>query len=312
MRVLTFGETMALTRSRDVGPISHSADLRLGIGGSESNVAIALRRLGVPVTWVGRVGADGFGELVRRELRAEGIDARVICDETAPTGLMVKERRTPDAGRVWYYRSGSAGSRLHPADITDGDIADASLVHLTGITPALSESARDTTFDVVARARAAGVTVSFDLNYRRALWSPDEAGAVYRELIPLADIVFGGDEELAMAVGAGSPEQLAERVLDAGAGEAVVKLGADGALDAGTGTLLRVPAVKVTVVDSVGAGDGFVAGYLAEYLAGADLTTRLSTATAVGAFACTGEGDWESLPRRDELGLLGADEPVIR
>nr|WP_261977836.1 PfkB family carbohydrate kinase [Gordonia sp. NB41Y] len=181
-----------------------------------------------------------------------------------------------------------------------------------GYHPGSLGDARDTTFDVVARARAAGVTVSFDLNYRRALWSPDEAGAVYRELIPLADIVFGGDEELAMAVGAGSPEQLAERVLDAGAGEAVVKLGADGALDAGTGTLLRVPAVKVTVVDSVGAGDGFVAGYLAEYLAGADLTTRLSTATAVGAFACTGEGDWESLPRRDELGLLGADEPVIR
>lgn len=109
--VVTMGETMALMKAESSGPLAHVASLSLGMGGAESNFAIALRRLGTSVTWAGRVGADSLGEMVLRELAAEAINTLVSRDHTAPTGLMIKERRTAEAVKVWYYRKGSAGSR---------------------------------------------------------------------------------------------------------------------------------------------------------------------------------------------------------
>lgn len=194
-RVATLGETMALVRSRDIGSLRHASDLALGVGGAESNVAIALRRLGLDVTWLGRVGDDSLGERVVREIRAEGVDARAVVDAGAPTGLMLKERPHPTSTRVLYYRSGSAGSRLSPSDLPDGWIEQADLLHLTGITALISESARETLSVAIDRARAAGVVVTFDINYRSSLAAPAVAGPWLREVAERADIVFGGAEE---------------------------------------------------------------------------------------------------------------------
>jgi 2-dehydro-3-deoxygluconokinase len=266
--VLTFGETMALMRADQVGPLAHASTMSLGIGGSESNVAIGLQRLGVQAVWCGRIGADSLGQLVEREIRAEGVDVRIAVDPSAPTGLMIKERRTPDAQRVSYYRAGSAGSRIASTDIDEQLIAEAGLLHVSGITPALSAQAEATLRHAIDVARTAGVPVSFDLNFRGNLWSAEGAGSVYRDIIPLADIVFAGEDEAAIAVGAGEPEDLARRIADLGPGQAVIKLGADGALALIDGTVFRQPAVPVSVVDTVGAGDAFVAGYLAELMEG--------------------------------------------
>ena len=161
-------------------------------------------------------------------------------------------------------------------------------------------------------ARAAGVPVSFDLNYRSNLWSAEGAGNFYRSIIPLADIVFAGDHEAAIAVGDAEPEQLARRIAAMGPSQAIIKLGPDGALALVDGDLYRQPAVAVDVVDTVGAGDAFVAGYLAEFVGGTSPITRLRTAVATGAFACLVPGDWEGFPRRSELPLLEAKEPVSR
>lgn len=311
--VLTFGETMALMRADQIGPLAHASTMSLGIGGSESNVAIGLRRLGVQSVWCGRIGADSLGQLVEREIRAEGVEARIILDEAAPTGLMIKESRTPSVQRVSYYRSDSAGSRISPGDLDEELISSAGLLHLTGITPALSESARATIFEAIATAKAAKVPVSFDLNYRAKLWSREEARDVYREIIPLADIVFAGDDEAAIAAGAESdPEDLAQRLAQYGPQQSIIKLGAAGAIALIDGQLYRQPPVVVEVVDTVGAGDAFVAGYLAEFMNHASPSTRLQTAAATGAFACLVPGDWEGFPRREELSLLRANEPVHR
>ncbi|MEO5318991.1 sugar kinase [Arthrobacter sp. CC3] len=310
--VLTFGETMALMRADQVGPLAHASTMSLGIGGSESNVAIGLQRLGVQSVWCGRVGADSLGQLVEREIRAEGVDVRAAVDPTAPTGLMVKERRTPVTQRVSYYRAGSAGSRIAPADVDELLIAQAALLHVSGITPALSRQAETTISYAIAAARAAGVPVSFDLNFRSNLWSRDGAAGAYRNIIPLADIVFAGDDEAAIAVGTGEPEDLARRLADLGPGQAIIKLGAEGALALIDGQVFRQEAVSVEAVDTVGAGDAFVAGYLAEYVSGRGPEERLRTAAATGAFACLVPGDWEGFPRRDELTLLDAKEPVSR
>jgi 2-dehydro-3-deoxygluconokinase len=311
--VLTIGETMALMSADKPGPLAHASTLSLGIGGAESNVAIGLARLGVPVHWLGRVGDDPLGHLVTREIRAEGVEVHAVVDGGAPTGLMIKERRTTTSQSVSYYRAGSAGSRLAPSDLSDDLLVGAALLHLTGITPALSASARAAVLDAVVRARAAGVLVSFDLNYRSALWSKPEAAEFYRALLPSIDLVFAGDDEARLAVGDDAePGDLARALVDAGAGAAVVKLGAEGAIAFAEGRLVAMPAVRIIPVDTVGAGDAFVAGYLAEYLAGSDTDACLALAVATGAFVCLVPGDWEGLPRREELGLLSARDAVSR
>jgi len=311
--VVTFGETMALMSPDHPGPLAHASTLRLGIGGSESNMAIGLQRLGVQAVWCGRVGADSLGELVSREIRAEGVDVRLTVDDSAPTGLMIKERRTPAMQRVNYYRTGSAGSRFSAADLDHDLIRNAALLHLTGITPALSGQAAAAVFEAVATAKAANIPVSFDLNYRAKLWSPREAATVYCEILPLVDIVFAGHDEAEIAVGqAADPGELALRLAGLGPRQAVIKLGAEGALALVDGDVYCQPAVEVTVVDTVGAGDAFVAGYLAEFVNHESPETRLRTGAATGAFACLVPGDWEGFPRRDELLLLASNEPVRR
>jgi 2-dehydro-3-deoxygluconokinase len=311
--VLTFGETMGLFRDPQPGMLALSRSVQLGMGGAESNVAIALKRLGTPVTWLGRVGRDSLGDLIQRELAAEGVNTIITVDDDAPTGLMIKERRMATATRVWYYRAGSAGSRLEPSDILADVIRQAGVLHVTGITPALSESAAQATRHAMLLARDAGVLVSFDLNYRSQLWKAEAARRSYRELIALADIVFAGEDEAEIAVG--RTESVAEtaRLLgELGPREVIIKLGGRGCFARVDGVSYDQAAFSVSVVDTVGAGDGFVAGYLSEVHRGSPVAVRLLTAVSVGAFACTVAGDWEGMPLRSELGLLVATEPVIR
>lgn len=310
--LVTLGETMALFRATEVGSIAQVSDFALAIGGAESNVAIGVRRLGGRATWIGRVGADGLGERVTRELNAEQLEVHAIVDSGARTGLMVKERRTPDATRVTYYRAASAGSRLDPADLDPAIIEAAGVLHLSGITPALSPTAAATTRAAAAIATAAGVPVSFDVNHRSTLWPAEEAAEVYRELAALSTIVFAGEDEAALLVGDGSPAELAARIAALGASQVVIKLGPEGCVALIDGRTIEMPAVRITPVDTVGAGDAFVAGYLTELLAGESPEMRLSTAVRTGAFACLGPGDWESYPRRAELGLLDGGDPVAR
>lgn len=311
--VVTLGETMGLMKAETPGPLAQVHSLSLGMGGSESNFAIALRRLGTSVTWVGRVGDDSLGELVLRELAAEGVVVDPLRDASAPTGVMIKERRTMEHLKVWYYRTGSAGSRLCVEDVPVERITKARLLHLTGITPALSASAAEAAQYALDVARRAGVPVSFDLNYRAALWPEEKAGEVFRKFISQADIVFAGDDEAAIAVGTtGDSLELARRVAALGPAQVIIKRGVDGCAAVIAGEEYKQDAVRIKAVDTVGAGDAFVAGYVAELLAGAAVGERLRTAVRTGAFACLVPGDWEGMPRRDELAMLDATEPVAR
>jgi 2-dehydro-3-deoxygluconokinase len=310
--VVTLGETMGLFRAASVGSLAHVSDFTLGIGGAESNVAIALVRLGTPARWLGRVGDDPIGRRVIRELRAEGVDAHAIVDSAAPTGIMVKEQRTSDSTRVQYYRSGSAGSRLSVEDLALADIANSALLHVTGITPALSTSAHDTVLAAISIAKASGVPVSFDFNHRSSLWTRDPA-SIYRELATLADIVFAGDDEARILLpDATSPDELADGISALGSRQVLIKLGADGCVALIDGVRYARAAIPIRTLDTVGAGDAFVAGYLAEFLAGGTVEERLRVAVTVAAFACLGSGDWEGLPTREELELLSRTDPVQR
>ena len=310
--VVTLGETMGLFAATSPGSLAHAAGFRLGIGGAESNVAIGLARLGTPATWIGRVGADELGDLVHREIRAEGVDVVAIADPAAATGLMVKSSRTPTHTRVRYYRAGSAGSRLSPDDIDAALIASADILHVTGITPALSESAAAAVDRAIGLAHDSGMIVSFDVNHRSALWDTDRAAPVYRSIAARSTLVFAGLDEAALVADGGTAAELARGIAELGPSQVIVKLGPEGCAALIDGAQFEVPAIRVQPVDTVGAGDAFVAGYLAELLAGSDPTARLAVAVRAGAFACLGPGDWESLPTRADLSLLDRDDPVSR
>jgi 2-dehydro-3-deoxygluconokinase len=307
--VLTLGEALGVLHTGE--PMAHASHLRIGTGGSEANVAIGLARLGTAVAWLGRVGDDGLGRRVVRELRAEGVEVHAVLDGAAPTGLLLKE--TDPAGRteVVYHRRGSAGSRLAPADLDLIDAPTVTHLHVTGITPALSAVAAATVDAAIDRW--GGVGVSYDVNHRSRLWDAETAAAVHRRLAARADVVFAGlDEALLLVPDATGPEDAARRIAALGPREVVVKLGEQGALALVDGAVSVVDAVPVRVVDTVGAGDAFVAGYLAERVAGLPVATRLRTAARAGAAACAHPGDWEGLPFRRDLDRSVDGEPVAR
>ncbi|MCW2904370.1 MAG: sugar kinase [Streptosporangiaceae bacterium] len=310
--LVTLGETMVLLIGPDIGRLRHAAAMALGIGGAESNVAIGVARLGLPSAWLGRVGDDELGEMVLSRIRAENVDVGgAVRDPDVPTSLMVKEHPLPGVSRVTYYRRNGPGARLSPSDVDETRIRAAKVLHITGITPALSPSALQTVQKAVEIARADGVKVSMDVNYRAALWSPQEAREVLRDLVRCCDILFAGDDEAEMLGVSGSPAEQARRLADLGPSEVVIKLGARGAVGWIDGEHLPVAPVQVTAVDTVGAGDAFVAGYLAEHMNGRPSAERLRTAAICGAFAVCAPGDWEGLPTRGDLDLLTVGEGSV-
>ena len=247
-------------------------------------------------------------------------------DPDAPTGLMLKEHRGGRPWRVRYYRSGSAASRLSPADVdaVAKEIAAADVLHLTGITAALGSAPRAAAERAMQVARDAGTLVSFDVNHRATLWSDDEAAPVLAGLAAAADLVFAGPEEACLLLGR-SPgsgpagfedgEALARELAKRGPATVVVKLGAVGALALSGDEVHRAGALPVAVVDPVGAGDAFVAGYLSAVVAGGSVPERLRTGNTCGAAVCAAPGDWEGLPTRGELDDLDdsdVDEEVVR
>lgn len=308
-RLVTFGESMGLFTASSAGRFGLDRGFTLGIGGAESNVAIGAARLGVPVTWFGRLGNDATGDLIERLLVAEGVDTVVIRDPGF-TGLMVKHERFASASHVDYHRSGSAGSRLSLADIPVEKVRAASILHTTGITAALSTNARATLFEAVELAREAGTLVSVDVNYRRKLWSSREAAPVLRDLISHSDIVFAGPDEAGLVTGELSADAVgaAKNLSRYCRGEVIVKDGARGCAALVHGVSYEMTAIAVTAVDPVGAGDAFVAGYLADLLSSADVPTRLSTAVRCGGLAVSVPGDCENLPFRAELASVDGDD----
>jgi 2-dehydro-3-deoxygluconokinase len=310
--LLTFGETMALLTAAEVGPLRMARTFHLSVAGSESNVATALARLGLRTAWCGRVGDDEFGRLILERLRAEGVD--VGSAQVTPggwTGLMIKERRTSSQVRVTYYRRHSAASTLSPDDIEQELVASARVLHLTGITPALSRSAGEAVRAAISWAREAGTVVSLDVNYRSKLWDREEVAPILRELCAGANVVFTTRDDCALVVDEEAPEAAAHAITELGAGEAIVTLGAEGAVASVGGRILREPALPVREVDPVGAGDAFAAGYLAGLLEGRPPAERLRLGAAMGAYAASVQGDVEGLPDRGELERFAAEAGTV-
>jgi 2-dehydro-3-deoxygluconokinase len=312
-RVVTAGETMALLDPVEDGELALGSLMTLRIAGAESNFAVALARLGVPVAWISRLGDDRPGTLVREALAAEGVDVRwVVSDPGAPTGLFYKWR---SEGRtsVAYYRRGSAAGRLRAADVPDEALDGATVVHLTGITLALGDGPRELVHDLARRAHAAGAVVTFDPNYRPALWpDPAAAGRAITPILEHADWLLCGATEAETLFGTADPADLAPAGDDpvsapgydlvAPRRGAVVRVADRGSLVATAGGVETVsPPAAVDVVDEVGAGDAFAAGFVYGLLNGWEPAACARAGHVIAGYALRGSGDWETLPRLDEV-----------
>jgi 2-dehydro-3-deoxygluconokinase len=273
------------------------------IAGAEANVCVGLCRLGCSAAYITRVGDDEFGRVIVMRLRGEGVDvSRCVYDSRAPTGLVVREKREAGPVDVLYYRRGSAASLLSPADLDARLIRGARFVLLSGITPALSSSCRETVFAAAELAQAAGVSVVLDPNIRLKLWSADEARAVLRELMARVDIVMPGADEAELLTGSSDPRDAALDLLRLGPRLAIVKLGANGAVAVDADGIVEAPGVVIPrVVDPVGAGDAFAAGFLTGQLRDMDVASSLALANRCGAAAMLVPADQEGLPRWDEV-----------
>jgi 2-dehydro-3-deoxygluconokinase len=309
--VVTLGECLVTLVAERPGPLADATSFHRFVAGAEANVAVGLVRLGHAVTYIGRVGDDGFGAAIRRQLRGEGVDTSFLAtDPGAPNGVMIRERPGLVPAQVLYYRRGSAGSRVSATDVDEaeraGAFVDARWIHLTGITPALSADACAAVERAIAVGRDAGATISLDINLRRRLWSDEAAAPVLRDLAGRVDVLLGSADELAVLAGRpidgdDDPSELARATLDLGPTIAVAKLGAAGAraVERGATDAVHRDAVPLTsVVDPVGAGDAFCAGFIAARLEGRGLSEALDDANACGAAVASALGDQGGLPDR--------------
>lgn len=319
--VITLGESMVGFTPSDGAPMRESVDFHRFVGGAESNVAIGVVKLGHTAGWMSRVGDDVFGRMILDELQGQGVEiSQVVISATEPTGLYFKDRSHIADRTVVYYRKGSAMSHITPDDLDKGYIAQARILHISGITLAISETSRRAAHRAIEIAKENGVLVSFDPNYRQALWSERDAKAAYRGIVPFADIVLTTVEEAPLLKsglkGADLDHILAE-LTNTGPQAVYVKLGEAGAAYRVSGSVGSVPGVKVPqVIDSVGAGDAFAAGVLVGHLEalGPEETVRL--ANAMGAAAVTSLGDTDGVPLRPGIQAMlsqayGMELPVL-
>jgi len=292
--LLTVGEPLICLTAGGRLPAAHT--LAKSMGGAEANVAIGLARLGLRAGYISRVGADPFGDEIVRTLRGEGVDVSGVQRSPArPTGLMVKELRSPSDVRVHYYRQGSAATELDGI----GEIPPARHVHATGITLALGAGPAAAASELLSAAAAMGASVSFDPNIRLKLWSLDDAVTALREVLPYVDDLLLSEAEAVALAGAGDLDEALGRLADHGIARVVVRRGADGAVGIADGGRVEVAAeASGPVVDSVGAGDAFTAGYLFERLSGATFEAAMATGTWAAGHVVAHPGDYEGLPDR--------------
>ncbi|WP_406150076.1 sugar kinase [Streptomyces sp. NBC_01012] len=303
--VTCIGETMAALVPEPAAPLEGAGHLGVRIAGAESNVAMYLADHGVPARWVSALGDDPFGRRILGEVAASGVDVSgVRTDPHRPTGLLVKDPGT-ESTRVHYYRRGSAASALTPDLLTGDAVRTAGLVHLSGITPALSASCRDLVaalLDPPAAERPC--PVSFDVNHRPALWPDGTAPAVLLAFARRADITFVGLDEAQALWGEELRDAADVRELLPEPRVLVVKDGGRAATAFDGGRTHTVPAPRVDVVEPVGAGDAFAAGFLAGLLRGEEpvRALRLGHLTAGAALRVT--GDHGPLPGPGRLAAL--------
>ncbi|MET3320152.1 UNVERIFIED_ORG: 2-dehydro-3-deoxygluconokinase [Peribacillus simplex] len=310
--VLTLGDAMITLNPEETGPLRFVNRFERKVGGAELNFAIGCARLGMRAKWLSRLGKDEFGRVIYNFARGEGVDMSDVAFVNGyPTSLNFKEIREDGSGKTFYYRYQSPILTLKPEDITDRMFEDIDLVHLTGVFLAIDPKNVDIAKRVMEIAKQKDIPVSFDPNIRLKLWSIEEARSVYLEVFPSVDILLTGLDEIQLIIEIDSEESLAEFANVNNIDQLVIKDGENGSKLYTKSVWHKKEAFPVTPIDTVGAGDGFDAGYIYGYLHGLSIEERLEFANGVGALVTTVSGDNEGLPYLEEVWPFIQNEAVI-
>ncbi|MBB5173836.1 sugar kinase [Texcoconibacillus texcoconensis] len=303
--VITVGETMVILNPDQSIPLEYAHSFSKQVGGAESNLAVGLSRLGHSVGWISRLGHDPFGRYIQQVIRGEGVDvSNTSFDDEAPTGVFFKERKFGDAVNVYYYRANSAASRLQKEHVSEAYISGAKYVVISGILPALSQSCYETTEEVIRIAQKYEIPIVFDPNLRLKLWKDkEEAASVLNSIAARSDFILTGQSEGYQLTGTHDPEEIAAFYKQKSPqATVIVKLGADGAYYSYGSENGYVPGFPVSkVVDPIGAGDSFCAGFISAQLDGSDIHESIKKGNAAGAVTVQISGDMEGFPRPSEL-----------
>ncbi len=301
--VVTFGETMIRLSPPAHGRLEDTATLDMRIGGSESNMAVALSQLGRTVSWWSKLPDNPLGRRIASDIRRRGVDtAHVVWTGSGRVGTYYIEFGTPPRPHsITYDRAGSVASTIEPADFEWRCLEDFRHLHLTGITAALSESCRETVLHAAREAKERGLSVSLDVNYRRKLWPPDRAGQALSEIMPHLDLLLCADGDATEVFGiTGDPSKIAEGLRDKyGVRSIVVTAGLTGAVGIHDNSRFSVSAIEALEVDRVGSGDAFDAGVLDGFL-DADPERGMKYGVAMAALKRTMPGD-ELIATRAEI-----------
>lgn len=306
--VVTLGETMIRLSPPGNQRIEQAVSLELKIGGAESNVAVDLALLGLRTAWISRLVDNALGRRIASEIRAHGVDiSHVIWTREGRVGTYFIEFGTsPRPIRVLYDRAGSAISLLSPKELDWRILSKTRLLHLTGITVALSDNCAQVVNLLVDRAREAGVTVSFDVNYRSKLWSPEVAAAALGPICAKTDILFVGSRDAEKLFHChGTPEEMALQLKEMFRAAMIVLTTVEGGsvCTHENGVHLEDPYPAIVEVDRVGAGDAFASGFLLGYLEGEEPGQCLRYARALAAIKYSIPGDL-AITTREELESL--------
>jgi len=301
---VTLGEPLVQLNALTTGPLRYVTYFERHVAGAEANVAVGAVRMGLTSGLISSVGNDEFVKLIIQSLRGEGVDVTQIkTDGAALTGVYFVQRGYPRPGRsaVLYYRRGSAASRLGADDVRASYIKGAKWLHLTGITPALSDSCRSACEKAFEIAQKSGVKISFDTNIRPALWDSRDARSVLLPMVSRADLLFTDPDDSRVLVGEGEPSRAARRLMELGPATVVIKLGGEGAHAFTAKGAFKQKAFEVPVVDPIGAGDAFAAIFISGIVKGWSISRCLQAAAVAGALVITTRGDVENIPSEPEI-----------
>lgn len=311
--VVSFGETMVMMDPVENGPLKYVHTFRKKIGGAESNFAIGMSRLGHDAGWFSKLGEDPSGAYIRSVIAGERVDTEhVLFTSEYPTGVMFKERISSTETHVHYNRTESAASQMLPEDLPEPYIQEAEHLHVTGITPILSSSCRDTVDKAFKLAREQDVRVSFDPNVRMKLWDGESTRETLMNFMDRADIVVISVDEADQLLDERTPERIAGRLLSERPELVAVTLEDEGARAFTRDGSASHAGFDVDVVDTVGAGDAFCAGFISAALDREPLEEMVVRANLCGAYATTVPGDMEGLPTREDVSSIREGSTFLR
>jgi 2-dehydro-3-deoxygluconokinase len=313
--VITIGDGMVAMDPVSKGPLRFSHTFERKIGGAELNFAIGCSRLGLQAGWISRLGKDEFGRYIQYCARGEGIDtSEVELIEDYPTSIYFREVLEDGNGRSFYYREKSPTLTMSEQDLSEEYFQKAKLLHVTGVFPSICSNNREIIKKAVKIAKQNGLLVSFDPNIRLKMWSKEEAREFIHELLPYVDILLTGEDEAEIILGSDSLENYIKKFHEYGISKVVIKKGADGSIGSDGTQVYNMPPIKArAVVDTVGAGDGYDAGFISSLLKGWSFEKSLHFANAVGSMVVSVKGDNEGLPYFEDVqAFLGETKFIER